>query len=212
MTQGTTQRRASIIHGYGATPEDHWYGWLAGQLQADGIPSTIPTLPNPQDPDPVQWTEAVRAELGSVNEHAIVVAHSLGCLTVLCHLRSLPRPWRLGTLVLVSGFVDQLPALPGLNAYIGNIGDGCDVAGLSEHIDRLTVIRSDADPYVPPGHTDRLADLLGVRAQVVPGTGHFLASDGVTALREVREAIAGRAAGCTESDIPEQIWAKPPSL
>ncbi|MFE6621701.1 RBBP9/YdeN family alpha/beta hydrolase [Streptomyces sp. NPDC057740] len=187
MTPGTTQRRASIIHGYGATPEDHWFGWLAGQLRADGVPATIPALPSPQAPDPARWADAVRADLGTPDEHSIVVAHSLGCLTVLRHLRSLPGPWRLGTLVLVSGFVDQLPALPDLNAYIG---DGCDVTGLRSHIDRLTIIRSDADPYVPPGHTDRLADLLGIPAQVIPGAGHFLASDGVTSLREVREAIA----------------------
>ena len=186
MTPGTTQR-ASIIHGYGATPEDHWFGWLAGQLRADGIPTTIPALPNPQAPDPAQWTDAVRTDLGTPDEHSIVVAHSLGCLTVLRHLRSLPSPWRLGTLVLVSGFVDRLPALPDLNAYIGH---GCDVTGLGNHVDRLTIIRSDADPYVPPGHTDRLADLLGISVQVVPGAGHFLASDGVTSLREVRDAIA----------------------
>jgi predicted alpha/beta hydrolase family esterase len=106
---------------------------------------------------------------------------------VLRHLRSLPDAWHLGTLVLVSGFVDQLPALPDLNTYIG---DGCDVEGLSNYIGRLTVIRSDADPYVPPGHTDRLASLLGISAEVVPGAGHFLASDGVTSLPEVLEAIA----------------------
>lgn len=88
--------------------------------------------------------------------------------------------------MLVSGFVDPLPALPELDAYIE---DGCDVEGMSSHIDRLTIIRSDADPYVPTGHTDRLADLLGVRAKVVPGAGHFLASDGVTSLRQAVEAI-----------------------
>ncbi|KUO02520.1 RBBP9/YdeN family alpha/beta hydrolase [Streptomyces caeruleatus] len=187
MTPGTTQRRASIIHGYGATPEDHWFGWLAEQLRADGVPTTIPALPSPQAPDPAQWAAAVRADLGTPDKHSIVVAHSLGCLTVLRHLRSLPSPWRLGTLVLVSGFVDRLPALPDLNAYIGH---GCDVTGLGNRIDRLTIIRSDADPYVPPAHTDRLAGLLGIPAQVIPGAGHFLASDGVTSLREVREAIA----------------------
>ncbi|MCX4669224.1 alpha/beta hydrolase [Streptomyces sp. NBC_01381] len=187
MTLRTTQRRASIIHGYGASPEDHWFGWLAGQLDAGGIPAGVPALPNPLDPDPAQWTEAVRAEVGVPDQDSIVVAHSLGCLTVLRHLRSLAEPWQLGTLVLVAGFVDRLPALPDLDAYIG---DGCDVAGLSGRIGRLTVIRSDADPYVPVGHTDRLAGLLGVSADVVPGAGHFLASDGVTSLREAREAIA----------------------
>ncbi|TDD91432.1 serine hydrolase family protein [Actinomadura darangshiensis] len=186
MTSGTTRKRASIIHGYGATPEDHWFGWLAERLRADGIPTTIPALPNPLSPDPAQWTEAVARYLGPLDEHSVVVAHSLGCLAVLRHLRSLPSPWRLGTLVLVSGFVDRLPVLPDLNAFIGH---GCDVTGISDHIDRLTIIRSDADQYVPPGHTARLADQLGVSAQVVPGAGHFLASDGVTSLREAHEAI-----------------------
>ncbi|MFG1665203.1 RBBP9/YdeN family alpha/beta hydrolase [Streptomyces sp. Y7] len=124
VTPGTTQQRASIIHGYGATPEDHWFGWLAEQLRADGIPTTIPALPTPQAPDPGRWLDVVRTELGTLDEHSMVVAHSLGCLTVLRHLGSLPSPWRLGTLVLVSGFVDQLPALPHLNAHIGH---GCDV-------------------------------------------------------------------------------------
>jgi predicted alpha/beta hydrolase family esterase len=186
MTTGTLQRRASIIHGYHATPDDHWFGWLAARLEADGIPTTIPALPNPLDPDPVQWAEAVRADLGTPDESSIVVAHSLGCLTVLRHLRSLPGPWHLGTLVLVSGFVDRLPAVPELDSFIG---DGCDVTGLSDHLGRLTVIRSDADWIVPPGYTDRLAGLLGTAAAVVPGAGHFVAEDGVTSLREVLDAV-----------------------
>jgi hypothetical protein len=186
MTPVTTQRRASIIHGYGASPEDHWFGWLGGQLDAGGIPTTIPRLPNPQGPDPTQWAEAVRIEVGTPDEKSIIVAHSLGCLTVLRHLRSLRAPWRVGDLVLVSGFVDHLPALPELDTFIG---DGFNTEGISNHVDRLTIIRSDADPYVPRGHTDRLAHLLGASAKVVPGAGHFLASDGVAALPEVLEEI-----------------------
>ncbi|GGQ09779.1 RBBP9/YdeN family alpha/beta hydrolase [Streptomyces roseolilacinus] len=186
MTTGTTRRRASIIHGYGASPEDHWFGWLAERFEAEGIPTTVPALPDPLDPDPARWAEAVRADVGTVDEGSVIVAHSLGCLTVLRHLRSLPGSWRLGALVLVSGFVDPLPALPALDPYIG---DGCEVTGLGDRIGRLTVIRSDADPYVPPGHTDRLAGLLGVFAEVVPGAGHFLASDGVTSLREALTAV-----------------------
>jgi hypothetical protein len=88
-------------------------------------------------------------------------------------LRSLPEPWRLGTLVLVAGFVDR--------------------------IDRLAILRSDADPLVPAAHTDRLAALLGTSAQVVPGAGHFLASDGVTSLPEALEAVAPQAQGAQEA-------------
>lgn len=187
MTTGRTQERASIIHGYGASPEDHWFGWLAEQLNGVGIPTTIPALPHPHDPKPAQWTEAVRANLGRPDESSIIVAHSLGCLTVLRYLCGLPTPWKLGTLVLVSGFLDPLPALPDLDAYIGV---GCDVDVLSNRIDQLAILRSDADPLVPAGHTDRLAGLLSTSAVVVPGAGHFLASDGVTSLPEVLDVIA----------------------
>jgi predicted alpha/beta hydrolase family esterase len=115
-----------------------------------------------------------------------VVAHSLGCLAVLRYLRSLPGPWRLGTLVLVSGFIDSLPALPELDPFIGY---GCDVTGLSERVDHLVIIRSDDDSLVPSAHTDHLAELLGASAVVVPGAGHFLAIDGIIALPSVRDAI-----------------------
>lgn len=186
MTSGTTPERAIIFHGYGATPEDHWFGWLAERLEADCISTVIPALPDPLAPSAGQWDDAVRAALGTPDEHSIVVAHSLGCLAVLRYLRSLSGPWRLGTLVMVSGFIDSLPALPELDPFIRN---GCDVIGLSEHVDRLAIIRSDDDPLVPPAHTDRLAELLGIPALVVPGAGHFLATDGVTALPSVRDAI-----------------------
>ncbi|WP_344448118.1 RBBP9/YdeN family alpha/beta hydrolase [Actinocorallia aurantiaca] len=187
MTSTATGRRASIFHGYGATPDDHWFGWLAEQLEGARIPTTVPALPDPGAPDPDQWIATVGAVVGTPDRDSIVVAHSLGCITVLRYLLSLAGPWRLGSLVLVSGFVDKLPALPLLDSYIG---DGLDVAGLSDRIDRLTIIRSDEDPYVPTGHTDRLAGLLGTSALIVPGAGHFLASDGVTSIPRVLDAIA----------------------
>ncbi|MEV6412490.1 alpha/beta hydrolase [Kribbella sp. NPDC051718] len=179
MTPGTTHRRASIIHGYGATPEDHWFPWLAEQLEAHGIPTTVPRLPNPLHPDPTQWSAAVRTAVGTPDQNSLIVAHSLGCLTVLRHLASLRTPWRLGTLILVSGFVDPLPAIPDLGPYIA---DGSPLDDISAKINHLTILRSDADPYVPPPHTDHLAALLNTTPTVIPAAGHFLTTDGFTTL------------------------------
>ncbi|WP_231928198.1 RBBP9/YdeN family alpha/beta hydrolase [Devriesea agamarum] len=177
---------AVIFHGYSATPDDHWFGWLAGQLEADGIHTLVPALPNPSDPDPTQWADSVREVLGEPDDRTIVVAHSLGCLAVMRYLSALPGVWRLGTLVLVAGFTDRLPALPELDAFIG---DGCDVSGLAKHIGHLAVIRSDDDPLVPPALTDHVARQFGTSARIVPGAGHFLAADGITKLPSVRDAI-----------------------
>ncbi|MFI5708416.1 RBBP9/YdeN family alpha/beta hydrolase [Kribbella sp. NPDC051620] len=179
MTPATTPRRAAIIHGYGATPEDHWFGWLAGQLESHGIPTTIPRLPNPLHPDRTQWSAAVRTAVGIPDENSTIIAHSLGCLTVLRHLATLTTPWRLGNLVLVAGFLNPLPALPELDPYIA---DGCPLDGITPNVDHLTIIRSDTDPYVPAPHTDRLAALLQTTPKIIPAAGHFLTTDGFTTL------------------------------
>jgi len=116
----------------------------------------------------------------------VVVAHSLGCVTVLRHLAALPGAWRLGTLVLVAGFIDPVPGFPGLDAFVDG---GIDLAPVRRYADRLVVLRSDDDPIVPTGHTDRLAGELGIAARVVPGAGHFLAEEGVRRLPEALAAV-----------------------
>jgi predicted alpha/beta hydrolase family esterase len=153
-------------------------------------------MPESLAPDPQRWEGTLRDTIGVPDENMILVAHSLGALTALRHLASQSEPWRLGTLVLIAGFLDRLPALPELDAYIG---DGCDVGQIAHRVNRLAVFRSDDDAFVPAGHTDRLADLLGTTAQVVPGAGHFLAEEGVTTLPPVLKAI--------EPDIPPSLTA-----
>lgn len=175
-----------IFHGYGATPEDHWFSWLADRLNRAGVPAHVPALPDPAAPDPSRWAAASAEALGQPGSGSIVIAHSLGCITALRHLSSLSEPWRVGALVLVAGFVDKLPALPELDGFIEK---GVNLAGIRERVGSLTIIRSDEDPYVPIGHTDRLARLLDTSPVVVPGAGHFLAADGVTSLPLVLEAI-----------------------
>ena len=186
MTHIPAVRQAFIVHGYGATPDDHWFPWLATKLEALDISTQVPMLPDPEAPDPGRWAAALGQAVGVPDDNTVVVAHSLGCITVLRYLLTLSGPWRLGSLVLVSGFVDKLPALPLLDSYIG---EGLDPARLSKSIGHVAVIRSDGDPYVPVGYTDALAQMLGTGAVVVPGAGHFLAADGVTSLPQALEGI-----------------------
>ncbi|WP_245154273.1 alpha/beta hydrolase [Rhodococcus sp. 1R11] len=189
MTTDVSGPRAIIIHGYSATPLDHWFGWLADRLERSGFQATVPALPTPENPDSIEWTDAVSAAVGETDEATMVVAHSLGCLATLRHLKGLRRPWRLGSLVLVAGFLKPLPALPELDTFIG---DGCDVSGIADRVDVLTVLRSDTDAYVPVEFTDGLAEKLGTKARVAPGRGHFLGSDGVCALPEVLDSTIPR--------------------
>lgn len=180
--------RAIIIHGYGADPTSHWFPWLAEQLAASGIETTIPTLPDPLDPREDVWRSRAAEAIGTPDEHTAIIAHSLGCLTALRVFADAGPDARLGALVLVSGFLERLPGFAALDAFIG---DGLDVAAMSERIDRVTLIRSDDDTIVPPSLTDALARALGAEAIVVPGAGHFLGADGHLTLEAARDAVLG---------------------
>lgn len=47
MTSDIKHEHAVIFHDYKATSTDHWFGWLAERLEADGISATIPALRTP---------------------------------------------------------------------------------------------------------------------------------------------------------------------
>ncbi|NQX13238.1 serine hydrolase family protein [Microbacteriaceae bacterium VKM Ac-2855] len=172
--------RLLIVHGFTAGIDSHWFPWLAGEARAGGYAVHRVHLPDSSAPDPAAWHSATTAAFGEIDEETVVVAHSLGCLTSIRALAALPG--RLGAAVFVSGFADKLPPLPQLDAFIG---DGADLAAVTDRIDRVQVIRSDDDGYVPIELTDAFAARLGAPVTVVPGGGHFLASQGFTTLPAV---------------------------
>ena len=182
MSSPTRPQRGVIVHGYGATPADHWFGWISEELRQRGIPTQVPALPRPDAPEPMQVDAILSSSIGRPDEGTVIVAHSLGAVATLRHLASLRPGWRLGRLVIVAGFADPLPGLPELKGFLipTNL-----IAPLAIRITRLRVLRSDDDPVVPAEHTDRLADLLHTSSVVAQGRGHFLADEGVTSLPEL---------------------------
>ncbi len=175
-------QRVIIVHGYEAAPDAHWFPWLEGALQAEGIGVTVVPLPAPDAPEAAAWENAVGVALGVPDMKTVIVAHSLGAVTALRVLAALPEPWELGALVLVAGFTRPLEALPELDGFLET---DVDVERVSRSIGKRAVIRSDADPFVPPAASDELAKRLDAQLQVQPGAGHFMAKDGVTSLPAV---------------------------
>lgn len=184
-------RRVIIVHGYGAGPVAHWFPWLRDTLAADNIEAIVVTLPTPNDPEASTWESAVSAAVGTPDEGTWIVAHSLGGITALRVLAALPGAWRLGGLVLVSGFTGRLSALPMLDNYLRA---DVDAEGLTPNIGVRVVIRSDDDVFVPSFASDQLAQRLNAGVRIQAGAGHFLAEDGITTLPIVTEALRINAA------------------
>jgi predicted alpha/beta hydrolase family esterase len=190
-------RRVVIVHGYGASPDAHWFPWLAETAGRAGIEVEAVRLPDPESPDAAAWEGAVGRAVGVPDEATWIVAHSLGGITTLRLLAGLPGCWRLGGLLLVAGFTRRLPALPALDPYLAT---DVDVAPLIGRIGVRAVIRSDADELVPAAASDALAQRLEAELHLQPGAGHFLAEDGVTSLPIVAALMRIGAESRNEAD------------
>ncbi|MCM0619419.1 RBBP9/YdeN family alpha/beta hydrolase [Nocardioides bruguierae] len=186
MTPRSPIERVVVLHGYGATPDDHWFRSLARSLAP--VEVQVPALPSPDAPDVEAWVAAAGAALGSPDEHTAVVGHSLGCVTALHALDRVPGEWRLGGLVLVAGFTAPLPLLPELDAFTAGAPD---VARTAARTVRRHVLLAPDDPLVPAALSRDLATGLEAHVHEVPGAGHFLASDGVTDLPEATALLLG---------------------
>lgn len=180
--------RLVVVHGYGATTENHWFPWLQQRMASQGWDVTLVDLPDSDAPAVGPWAEAVEDAVGHVDGRTYLVGHSLGCITLLRYLAGRTDPWSLGGIILVAGFTGKLESLPELDPYLEEDVDLQDLPGCIR--DRL-VIHSDDDPLVPPSASASLADRLTAPALVIPGAKHFLDVDGVTDLPEAAAALSG---------------------
>lgn len=197
IPRGTSSRtmpdKVVVVHGFGATVEDHWFGWLAEHVpQAVLVP-----LPAPEHPDAATWIPRVAEAIGRPEPATAVVAHSLGCVTaVQAVLRSRSTPGdQLGAFVAVAPFAAELPptGYAALDTFssttFGDFIRGLDLPTARPALGRVTVLRSDNDALVPAALSDDFARDLGAPVQVLPGPGHFLDDDGVTELPAVLQAL-----------------------
>lgn len=167
-------KRVFIVHGYMAKASDHWFGWLKDVLTMNSIKTEILMMPNSDNPDSTVWQETLTKKIDRIDKQTFIVAHSLGCISVLRYLNN-HSEFELGGLILVSGFNSKLPALPQLDKFIkeSRLTDN-----LSLNIGRTVVFASTDDPFVPMEMTKALAESLDGKYIQVESAGHFLGSDG----------------------------------
>ena len=188
-----TMKRAFIIHGWDATPSDHWFPWLSGSLQQHGFSMDTPALPNPAAPVFADWQRTLARHIGTPQPDDLYIAHSLGSITLL-HYLSQARPAKIGGLILVSGFAAKLPKLPEIDGYsMDNYVEQArlDLPAIRAATPNIVCIVSGNDAIVAPEESGKLAAALNAPVIRVANAGHFLASDGFTELPQVLQAAEG---------------------
>ncbi|MBE9389910.1 RBBP9/YdeN family alpha/beta hydrolase [Vagococcus salmoninarum] len=168
-----------LIHGYNSYQDSHWFPWLQNELAKVKLSSHFIQLPEPGNPQKDQWLKTLATQLPELNEGTYFVAHSLGCLTLLTYLSQLPKPVKIGGVILVAGFKESIPAMPELDQFIG------EPLALDQLVDSISyrcVISAADDEIVPTEASQRLAQELQADFQQLPTGGHFLAEEGIDQL------------------------------
>ena len=170
-------KKILIIHGFQATSQSHWFQWLKNNIQQLNYVCDIVELTDSAQPIQSKWHHDLSEAMSELDQETIVIAHSLGCISVLDYLSNfLDDKNKIKAFIGVSGFVEKLKALPELNEFIQN----CHLndAKLRLNIKQRYVMFSNNDHYVPAPHTIKLGQILNAQMFEIKNAGHFLESDG----------------------------------
>lgn len=183
------QKKVYIVHGYQASPNDHWFPWLSRKVHAAGHFSKRVMLPESSQPNFDAWQQSLALQIPHLNEDTIIVAHSLGCAAVLHyltqHFQTAAKNIQAG--IFVSGFAAPLSTIPELNEFIA--AAKLDSVKLQTSMPLAFCLLSSNDPIVPPPLTLQLSHLLNAQCFEVKKAGHFMRKDGYSEFDEIWELI-----------------------
>ncbi|WP_428309495.1 RBBP9/YdeN family alpha/beta hydrolase [Hydrocarboniphaga sp.] len=179
-------KQVTIVHGYMASPQDHWFPWLKAKLEAEGAEVDVLSLPDSAHARADAWLGYLQANIRQPDANHYFVAHSLGCISLLRYLGGLPTQTRIGGFVLVSGFADSLSLLPQLDEFTAQ---PLDYRKLISIAPRRVAIASRDDGIVPYRQTAALSRSLKAPLLSVAHGGHFLGSEGHTQLPVVYDQL-----------------------
>ncbi len=170
-------KRIFIIHRWYGSPEADWYPWLKKELEKKGFVIIIPNMPMPEAPDIKSWTDALRKAVGIPDKETYFIGHSIGCQTILRYLESLSSDVKIGGALFVAGWFmltsESTPTEKEIEITKPWLAQKIQFEKVQEHVDKMTAILSDDDPYVSLIENKREFERLGAKVIVEHDKGHY---------------------------------------
>jgi predicted alpha/beta hydrolase family esterase len=175
--------RVFIVPGWSCGLDDYWY--RAAQWLADGLggEATIVEMSDGSPIDRIDRIQRLAVAVGVPDASAVLIGHSLGAVTILRYMESLPAGQSIGGAVLVAPFVGPI-AFRDLDDFVTAPFDWVRIRLASTHI---VAINSDDDPLVAIDHGERLGEHLGAPLVTARAAGHFATSTVVPAVGDAIE-------------------------
>jgi uncharacterized protein len=176
-----------MIHGYEGSPNNHWHPYIKTEMEKHGVEVFAPQMPTEYTVE--AWLESLKEISEHVNEHTILIGHSLGCPTILHLLSKLSKPV-FGT-VLVAGFGKAFGDEAELevvecNRFVKDIA----WKKARENAGNIKLFSSIDDPETPLDISLHLGTMLKTDIRFVGDeAGHFCADDGFETFPELLEYL-----------------------
>ncbi len=198
MPSQSPRKRAFIIYGRGGYPAEAWQPWLKRELTRRGYQVALPTMPNADHPDMLEWLHLIAKLVGEPDRETVLVGHSLGCQAVLRYLEVVGAMGKaVRATVIIAGSLPPELSIAEARKKVGADDAllpwftlGVDTRKVKAAAGRCTVILSEDDPYIPVKKA-----VATFRKQLNPtiimksGHGHFNEDDDITELPEALAAI-----------------------
>lgn len=182
-------KRVVLVHCWEGYPNYCWYPSVKKDLEEKGYIVSIPVMPETAMPKMSVWVPTLQDAVGEIDEDLCLVGHSIGCATILRFLESLPTGKRVGAVVLVAGFTDNL----GFDEIQSFFDTPFDFQKIKQSAKQFTAIASDNDPFVPLKHAEIFKKELGAQVIIKHNMKHFSGpidnEESCTRLPDVTEAI-----------------------
>lgn len=175
-------KRAIIVHCWEGTPEYCWYPQTKKELEEKGFIVAVPEMPETMLPKLSAWLPKLRDVAESPDEDLFLIGHSLGCITIFRYLELLGEHQKVGGVVLIAGFTDDLGYEELTNFFVEPI----DFEKIKSKANHFVAINSDNDPYVDVKYGDILKERLGAKLIIKHEMDHFSA---ITSFPDVSEVV-----------------------
>lgn len=187
------KKRVIILHGWQGNPDEAWFPWLKGELEAKGFYVTVPQLPEPDFPTIQNWIPAISKVVGTPDEQTYFVGHSLGCIAIVRYLETLPKKTKVGGTVFVAGFLKTVTGYE-INPQVQEIDKHWLQTPLNAklaatHLPKSIAIFSDNDPWVPLENQEDFREKLNSEIIVMQNMGHFSGSANIFELPIALESL-----------------------
>lgn len=180
-------KRAIIIHCWGGAANYAWYPWAKSKLEEQGYQVTVPDMPNTDEPQLTEWLPTLQGLIGQPDEELVLIGHSLGTVTIMRYLETLPADQQINKVILVAGFTDQL----GYRELDNFFETRLSFKDIKPHAKNgFVVIQSDDDPFISVQYGIRLKEELDAKLIIKHSAKHMSgAVDGEEAYTELPEVV-----------------------